>query len=82
MIFPAAGLLPGIRHKSLSNYKFLKLPLTTHLSMMSMTVMLPTMPPTMQRMYTHRFSRSSGTVDQGSAIDSGVSLPTENTNNS
>ena len=31
----------------------------------------------MQRMYTPRFSLNSGTVDQGSAMDSGVSLPTK-----
>ena len=45
-------------------------------SMMRMTEMLPMIPPTMQRMYTQRLSRSSGLEDQGSAIDWGVSLPT------
>ena len=43
---------------------------------MRMTVRLPRMPPTIQRMYTQRLRRSSGTVLQGSAIDWGVSLPT------
>ena len=46
------------------------------LSMMRMTARLPRMPPTIQRTYTQRLRRSSGTVVQGSAIDWGVSLPT------
>ena len=48
-----------------------------HLIMMVMTMRLPRSPPTMQRMQTQRLSLSSGTVDQGSAMLSGVSFPTK-----
>ena len=45
--------------------------------MTAMMMMFPMSPPTMQRMYTPRLSLNSGTVDHGSAMDWGVSGPTE-----